>query len=146
MNFTLTRRGDYALRAALHLAEAWEASAKVREISATMAIPSTYTPRIMGLLVQAGLAVSQAGPRGGFVLSRRPEDISVLEVIEAAEGSLLSETCILRGGACKWDEACAAHPTWSRASEAFRAELAATSLAELAETDLRGRSQASPRT
>jgi Rrf2 family protein len=139
MNLTLTRRGDYALRAALYLAERWSDPAKTREIADVMALPPSYTPQVLGLLVQAGLVVSRSGPAGGYTLSRKPEAISVLEVVEAAEGSLLSTTCILRGGPCRWEDACAAHPAWSRASEAFRSELAATSLEDVAEADRRDR-------
>jgi Rrf2 family protein len=137
MNFTLTHRGDYALRAALHLAEAWdpEGFSKIREIAGEMGLPLSYTPQILGLLTQAGLASAKAGPGGGYRLSRDPSRISVLEVIEAAEGDLTSTTCILRGGPCRWENACAVHDTWAHASEAFRDRLRRTSLADLARTD-----------
>jgi Rrf2 family protein len=139
MNFTLTRRGDYALRAALHLAETWspEGFSKIREIADAMAVPLSYTPQVLGLLTQAGLATAKAGPGGGFRLTREPTGISVLEVIEAAEGDLRSTRCILRGGPCRWENACAVHDTWADASRAFRDRLRRTSLAELARTDRR---------
>lgn len=139
MNLTLTRRGDYVLRAALYLAEAWDAGSlsKIREVSRGMKLPATYTPQVLGLLARAGLARGKAGPAGGYRLTRDPSTISVLEVVEAAEGPRLLTTCILRGGPCHWNAACAIHSTWAGASEAFRGSLAATSLADLAAEDAR---------
>ncbi len=91
---------------------------------------------VLGLLTRAGLAMSKAGPGGGYRLSGPPEAISMLEVVEAAEGPLMPTRCILRGGPCRWEEMCAVHTTWFGASEAFRADLRATSLADVAAQDL----------
>ena len=137
MNFTLTRRGDYAIRAALYLAEAWDGDGlcRIRDVASAMRLPLSYTPQILGLLSQAGLAAAKAGPGGGYRLTRDPSTISVLDVVEAAEGGLISTTCILRGGPCHWENACAVHATWAVASEAFRDRLRSTSLADIAATD-----------
>ncbi len=138
MNLTLTRRGDYVLRSAICLAAAWDGIGgyrKIREVSEAMELPRSYTPQLLGTLARAGLAEAKAGRVGGYRLSRPPERISVLEVIEAAEGHLLSERCPLRGGPCHWDDVCALHPTWVEASEAIRSTLAKTSLAEVAAVD-----------
>jgi Rrf2 family protein len=134
MNFTLTRRGDYALRAALGLAEGWQATrfVKGRDLAEAMDLPLSYTPQVLGLLARAGLAHAKAGRDGGYRLARPPDRITVLEIIEAAEGDLRSTTCILRGGPCRWESACAAHEAWSTASEAFRGSLATRTLADLA--------------
>jgi len=138
VNLTLSRRGDYVVRAAIFLGATWDghgAYAKIREVSQAMELPRSYTPQLLGILVKAGLAEAKAGRDGGFRLTRPPEHISVLEVIEAAEGHLVSQSCPLRGGPCHWDDVCALHPTWARASEAIRSTLAATTLSEAAEVD-----------
>lgn len=126
------------VRAALALAGAWgdgRRYRKIREVSDEMGLPRSYTPQILGLLARAGLAESRAGPTGGYRLARDPDDVSLLEVIEAAEGSLASRSCPMRGGPCRWDNVCAVHPTWLKASEAIRSVLAGTSLAEIAAVD-----------
>lgn len=140
MDLTLSRRGDYVVRAAIHLARAWDGDgtfSKIREVSEAMELPRSYTPQLLALLAKAGLAEAKAGRMGGYRLVRDPATISILEVIEAAEGYLSSRRCPMRGGPCHWENVCALHPTWLRASEAIRATLAETSLAEVATEDRR---------
>lgn len=138
MDLTLTRRGDYIVRAAIFLAARWDDGggyAKIREVAEAMRLPRSYTPQLLGILQKQGLAEARAGRDGGYRLRRDPGSISILEVIEAAEGSLVSQRCPIRGGPCHWDDACALHPTWMKASEAIRASLATTTLAEVAAVD-----------
>ena len=137
MDLTLSSRGDYCVRAAIALAGAWGSGGyrKAREISEEMALPRAYVPELLGLLAEAGLAESKAGQAGGYRLARDPGAVSLLEVVEAAEGPLVSRNCPLRGGPCRWENVCALHPTWASASEAVRSTLAATSLADVASVD-----------
>lgn len=137
MNLTLSRRADYAVRAAICLAGAWDtgSSRKLREITSAMDLPSGYTPQIMGILVRAGLVEAKAGRAGGYRLSRPPARISLLEVVEAAEGELIAERCTLSGGPCHWDDVCAVHPSWERATAALRASLSRARLSEIAATE-----------
>ena len=137
MDLTLSRRGDYVLRAALDLARAWERGGyrKIREVAAEMDLPRSYTPQILSLLAQAGLATARAGREGGYRLTRPPQEISLLEVVEAGDGSLAPDHCTLRGGPCRWDDVCALHPAWRKATDALKGALMETSLASVAEVD-----------
>jgi len=138
VNLTLSRKGDYVIRAALCLASAWDGGGryrKIREVAEVMELPVSYTPQVLGLLGKAGLAEAKAGRDGGYRLTRPPQQISLLEVVEAAEGHLISERCPMRGGPCHWDDVCAVHPAWVRASEAIRDSLRRTTLAEVASVD-----------
>lgn len=137
MDLTLSRRGDYALRAAIDLAGAAGGFRKGRDISEAMAIPRSYTAPVLGLLVGAGLVEARAGRDGGYRLLRPASEVSVLEIVEAAEGRLASENCPMRGGPCRWSDVCAIHPTWGRVSEAVRTAMAGSTLAELADEDAR---------
>jgi Rrf2 family transcriptional regulator, iron-sulfur cluster assembly transcription factor len=117
MDLALTRRGDYAVRAALCLARRHDGGyVKIREVAATMALPASYTPQVLRLLAEGGLAEARAGRDGGYRLTRPPGQVALLEVVEAAEGGFRLERCILRGGPCHWEQACAVHaacwPPW----------------------------------
>jgi Rrf2 family iron-sulfur cluster assembly transcriptional regulator len=137
MDLTLSKRGDYVVRAAIALAAAWDQGGfrTIAEVAEEMELPRSFTPQVLGDLARAGLAESKAGRRGGYRLARAPGKILMLEVVEAAEGSLVSQRCPIRDGPCRWDDVCAVHPTWLKASEAIRRVLARTTLAAIASTD-----------
>jgi Rrf2 family protein len=139
MQLTLSKRGDYVVRAAIALARAAPSGGyrKIREVAEEMDLPRPYTPQILNLLAKAGLAEAKAGQQGGYRLRRDPEAISLLEVVEAGEGPLRPARCSLRGGPCHWDDMCALHPAWEQATQALRHSLAATTLASVAEVDER---------
>lgn len=137
MDLTLTRRGDYVVRAAIALARAFPQGGyrKIREVAEEMRLPRTYTPQILNLLAQAGLAEARAGQQGGYRLRRDPATISLVEVVEAAEGPLRPERCTLRDGPCRWEDMCPLHPAWDRAVDALRGSLQTTSLASVSLVD-----------
>ena len=134
---TLSKRGSYATAAAICLARAYETGRpkKLREISAEMAIPRTFVSQILGDLVHAGIAVSAFGRDGGHRLARPPQQVTVAEVIEAAEGPLASARCALGDGPCRWQAVCPMHETMTAATASLREVLASTTLAVLAERD-----------
>jgi Rrf2 family protein len=137
MDLGLTRRGDYAVRAAICLARRGGDGGyvKIREVAQTMVLPASYTPQVLRLLAEAGLAEARAGRDGGYRLTRPPGEIALIEVVEAAEGAFELERCILRGGPCHWEQACAVHGAWSAAVASFRDSLRQTTLADLAAAD-----------
>lgn len=133
MDLQLSRRGDYAVRAAIALARhQGEGYTKIRQVAERMGIPLPYTPQILKILATAGIAEAKAGREGGYRLKRSPANISLLEIIEAAEGSLRASRCTLRGEPCVWESPCPVHQAWVSASEALRRELAGTTLGAIA--------------
>lgn len=134
---TLSKRGDYVVRSALCLARAAAdgESRKIREVVAEMDVPQTFASQILSDLVRANLAVSKAGKDGGYRLTRPPDEISLLEVVEAGEGKLHAERCALGDGPCRWEMVCPLHETWTAATAALRDVLAATTLAEVLARD-----------
>ena len=128
----LTRRGDYAVRAMLalgqHGSDDW---LSVPAVSAAMAIPERFLPRVMSDLVAAGLVVGRRGRTGGYRLARPAEGISLLDIIAAAEPEPDPRVCILRGGPCGVNGRCAVHDAFSSAREAMLERLGTTSLQEV---------------
>jgi Rrf2 family protein len=135
MKLTLGKRADYSVRAVLDLAHHHgQGRRTTREIAAEMQIPVNFLPALLAELVRAQVVVSVAGRGGGYGLARPPEQISLLEVIEAAEGEPARD-CVLRGGPCRWHDACAVHEPLADAREALRQSLAGTSFADLVARD-----------
>lgn len=136
MRMPLSRRGDFAVRASIDLARHWDnGPRKTREIATSMDIPPGSLKQILADLVAHGVLTSTAGPRGGYRLRQPPEEVTLLRIIEAAEGHLVLDKCVLRGGPCDWTEACPIHDTWSNAQEAFADSVAGANLADLAHID-----------
>jgi Rrf2 family protein len=137
MKLKLSKRGDYVVRSALCLANSYDEPnpVKLRQVSLDMGVPRTFVSQILGDLVQAGIATSFFGANGGFRLTRPPAQITLLEVVEAGEGALESDTCVLGDEPCQWESVCPMHETWSAATAAMKAELASTTLATLVERD-----------
>lgn len=137
MDLGLTKRGDYALRSAICLGRAFPSgdARKLRQVSAEMAVPRTFVSQILGDLVRAGIAVSTLGAKGGYRLCRAPSEVSLLEIVEAAEGTLGPSGCVMGEGPCRWDEVCPLHDSWSLLVRRTRALLERTTLAELVARD-----------
>ncbi|HEX5369541.1 MAG TPA: Rrf2 family transcriptional regulator [Dehalococcoidia bacterium] len=144
MDLQLTHRGDYAVRAAIALAYDGSRGSyrKIREVSSQMSIPLRYTQEILTYLMKAGLVEARAGKQGGYRLVREPAAISLLEVVEAAEGPLRLERCTLSGGPCHWEHTvCAVHAMWEQANAALVASLHGQTLAKVLEVDSRLRAR-----
>lgn len=132
MRLELTKRGDYAVRAMLALARApGEARLSVRRIAEEMEIPVRFLPQVMGDLVAAGLVEATTGRSGGYRLARTADAITILDVVEAAEGDSRRRSCVLRAGPCGLDGHCDVHDVFFAAQDAMLATLAAARLADL---------------
>jgi Rrf2 family protein len=82
----LSQTSEYALRAMIHLCGlAAKSSANSETIAARTKVPQGYLSKILRDLVLAELICSQRGPNGGFSLAKPPEEISLLDVINAVD-------------------------------------------------------------
>jgi Rrf2 family protein len=133
MRLELTRRGDYAVRAMLALADpAADPWLSVTRISVTMAIPERFLARVMRDLTGAGLVEARTGRTGGYRLARPARSISLLDVIAAVETVDPLRQCVLRGIPCGTSGRCAVHDTFTEARSALQARLDEASLADIA--------------
>jgi Rrf2 family protein len=104
-----------------------------REIAERRQIPPRFLEQLFVALRRGGVVSAVRGAKGGFVLTRDPEQITVLEIVEALEGPLETSVCDSeREAGCTRSAACAAAPVWAKATRALREVFATTSLAELA--------------
>ncbi len=133
MRLELTKRGDYAVRAMIALTRDDDGLLSARSIATKMAIPPRFLPQVMADLVRGGLVEGVTGRSGGYRLSRLASETSLLSIIEAVEGTSRRETCVLRGGPCGRDEACAVHGAFMAAEEAMIGALDSVTLAEVSD-------------
>jgi Rrf2 family protein len=85
----ISQRGLYALKALLHLAEAYDRGlVKVHEIALAEAVPQKFLEGILVALKNSRIVVSQRGREGGYRLRRPPAEIVVGDVIRLIDGPL----------------------------------------------------------
>ena len=101
-------------------------------------VPSAYLAKHLQALARAGVLETVKGPRGGYRLARPATDITVLDVVEAIDGVEPAFRCteIRRRGpsampAREYRFPCGIHRVFTQADDAWRAELAATNIADL---------------
>jgi len=128
----VSRRVDYALRAAIHLAqkEPGEA-ASVADISASEAIPKKFLEKILQDLIHAGVAASRRGAHGGYSLTRSPADISFKQVMEAVEGPIALNVCTGGPNLCSVSPTCGMQHVWAEGQRRLIELFAATRLSDL---------------
>ena len=129
----ITRATEYAVRCVLHLAlEPADRVVPRREIAAAREIPEQFLGKIAQRLARAGIIRILQGARGGYQLSTAADKITLLDVVEAAEGDIGLNTCVMHAKACSRTCVCAAHRVWVEARRQLRATLGGVSFAELA--------------
>jgi Rrf2 family protein len=84
----VSAKADYAVRAAVELALAGDASLTAESVASRQDIPMQFLQKILHELRVSRLVLSQRGPEGGHRLARPPEQISVADILRAVEGPL----------------------------------------------------------
>jgi len=129
----ITQKGEYGLHALLELAGRYgEGPLQSALIAERRRVPVAYLQQIMLSLQRAGLVHSERGPRGGHELARPPAEISLLEAIQALEGSTAAAACMEPGAPiCAQHDRCVLLPIWREVDEAVQRILSGVSLADL---------------
>lgn len=127
----ITRRTDYAIRILMDLARRDDGPVSVRKLAEEQDVPYAFARGIQRDLVSAGLVTSQRGATGGIVLARTAADISLLQIIEATQGSISCAVCVRDRDWCSRMGGCSVHGVWRGADELMAEYLGSKSLAGL---------------
>lgn len=131
--FQLTMTGEYAVRAMLHLAALPpDTVALVAEISRTWEVPESFLRKIVGKLARGGLLKTARGNGGGVALARPAREITLFDVVEAADGPLSMNACLTSPEACHRIPWCPVHSVWCEAQQKLREVLSSRTLEDLA--------------
>lgn len=143
----ITRQADYAVRIVLDLAAGGDGVTRSDDVARRQLVPRAYFTKVVQALVRAGYLRTLRGARGGIQLARDPEGITLRQIIEAIEGPIRLNRCLLRPGECALERTCAAHPVWERIQDLLMRELDAVTFAEMAASRPRAmRGTGKPRT
>jgi len=108
---TLSR---YGVRAVFDIAyHGFDRPVQIKDISNRQKISQRYLEQIFNKLTKAGLLKSKRGPQGGHMLSRDPSQITVLDIIDAAQGPIVPVACLNENKRnCKVFPECVTRHVW----------------------------------
>jgi len=129
MIISLSRRTDLAIKALAALAKI-DDRVNGETLAEEIDTSTQFLPQVVGPLVKTGWVGSERGPGGGYELKRALEDISLLEVVEAAQGPIEDGRCILRDGPCPGTQSCLVHAAWLSSRDVLMDQLSQVTLAE----------------
>jgi Rrf2 family transcriptional regulator, cysteine metabolism repressor len=133
-------KAEYGIRVMVELARrAGEEPIPLAEIAERGGLPLAYLEHLVARLRKAGLVTSRRGSRGGYLLARPPEEITMAEVVEALEGSIAPIECISQSAdgsiVCaresERDHVCPTKLLWTRVRMSIIGTLRETTLADL---------------
>jgi Rrf2 family protein len=112
----ITTLAEYGVICALHLARRrGDGPVTGREIAEVEKLPGDYVEQILLRLRRAGIVRSSRGARGGYMLARRSEEISIRDVIEASETTTFDLHCQshpVGEERCSTSHSCSIRPVW----------------------------------
>jgi Rrf2 family protein len=94
--------------------------------------PESFLSKVLQSLARSGFIASRRGQSGGFTIAPRGLAASMLQVIEAIDGPICLNVCLISGRACHRSAKCPAHPVWVQAQSAMVAVLSGATIAEMA--------------
>ena len=135
--FRLSRMTDYGIVLLAHLASQRERSAEAlppqnaRDLARQVDLPLPVVSKVLKQLARNGVLESHRGAKGGFTLERRPQDLSVAELVAAVDGPVALTQCAIDPGACDHERTCAVRSPWQVINQVVENALSEVSLADL---------------
>ncbi|UCB51748.1 MAG: RrF2 family transcriptional regulator [Candidatus Zixiibacteriota bacterium] len=131
----ISTRGRYGLRALLEIAaQPDEDPVTIREVSERQQMSVTYLEQILHKLKKAGIVKSIRGARGGYVLARERDKITVCQVITALDGPIAISHCDfpeMREKSCVGPSACVSRTLWKKLEDLIEDALSNVTLADM---------------
>jgi len=131
----VSSKAHYGLRMMTEFARAYgKGPMSLAEVSRNEHLPLSYLEQLAAQLRRGGLVESTRGVHGGYRLTRRPDSISVLDVIQVVEGEVAPVECVSHDyiqGTCVREGDCASQTLWRRLKASIDTVLSQTTLQEL---------------
>jgi Rrf2 family protein len=133
--FRISRKTEYAIRGMIYLAnQPGDRFVMIKEITKATKTSPVFLVKIFQGLSNANLVESSRGTGGGFKLSRKPDHITLREIVEATEGPVSVNLCVVDDKSCGFSHTCSAHVAWKKVRDSINGMLDHITLKEIAET------------
>ena len=128
----LSTRSRYGARILVDLARHNDhGPVQIGEISKRQDISVKYLEQLIRPLKQASMVTSVRGPKGGHMLAKKPEDISLGEIVRLFEGQSELVECISNPGQCHMSDDCQVRLAWKEATRVLYEKLDSTTISDL---------------
>jgi Rrf2 family protein len=128
----LTTKGRYGIRAVVNLAvssQSQNGPVSISQIAREEALSPEFLEQIF--LKKAGVIRSIRGPKGGFILNRKPSEVSIKTVLDAVGEPLFPAPCTEYAAGCSRKSGCSLAPVWQDFYELIRSHLSGISLKDI---------------
>ncbi|HOX26617.1 MAG TPA: Rrf2 family transcriptional regulator [Candidatus Krumholzibacteria bacterium] len=128
----ITRQTEYAIRGLQELARRnGDAPVQLKSIARNCEVSEAFLAKIFQMLSQQSIVKSHRGVKGGFSLGRKPDEISLREIVEVCEGGIALNHCLRHSNRCENADECNMTEAWSKAQFALVGALEQTRLSDL---------------
>lgn len=127
----LSTKGRYGIRAMYEIAKQYPKTVTIKEISTKQSISIPYLEQILNRLKNKGIIIPVKGPGGGYILSKKPEEITLYEILEKLEGPLALTPCLNPAKGCIRIDECVVHLIWEKLGEKIEEFLKTITLKDL---------------
>jgi Rrf2 family iron-sulfur cluster assembly transcriptional regulator len=130
----LSTRSRYGVRILVDLARnSNQGPVQMGEISKRQDISVKYLEQLIRPLKQANMVNSVRGPKGGHLLTKKPEDITLGQIVRLFEGQSELVECISNPEKCSMSDDCQVRLAWGDATKVLYEKLDSTTIANLLE-------------
>lgn len=130
----ISEGANLAIHGMAFLASRPDAPQSAADMAARMGVSRHHLGKVLQRLARVGLLTSRRGPHGGFVLPRPPQEIRLIEIVEAIDGPLEHRGCLLGAPICD-PERCALADLTGELTDRLQSFFAKTTLADLPRID-----------
>jgi Rrf2 family protein len=132
----LSTKSRYGLRALIEIAKNYNISpVKRKEISANQKISDSYLENILILLKTSRIIETTRGINGGYVLCRKPSEITVFEILSVLEGPMDLVECVFTPEVCEKSATCSTRIVWSEMAHLWQQHFSQRTLLDLLESE-----------
>ncbi len=110
----------YGLRAIVYLASRYpeKDNIRIKQISADLGLPTPFLAKILQQLAKNKIISSTKGPNGGFSFLKKPESVTMFDIVRIIDGEDIFRNCIIHDGTCsdvrKSKKSCPVHDDYSK--------------------------------
>ncbi len=139
----ITREADYAIRM-VHFIAGKSEIVDAQSIANAADVSLNFALKILRKLVAQGVITSFKGVKGGYILAKSADEISILEVIEAVSGTYVFNRCLLEGFECPRNEdgTCPYHKVFCDVTHSVKGQLQSKTFGEVLHAAQQSKSQA----